>query len=521
VEEKLTIPDYLLVLRKRWWLILIAFVAGVSLAAGVNATSTPVYESKARLFVSTLSAGSTTELLQSSSFGQQRVRSYADVVSTPAVLSPVIEKLGLDISSQALGRLVSASVPLNTVIIDVSVRHPDPKTAQAIADAIGTELADLVITLEPAQDGGVSPVKLSVVQPATLAPRPSSPQVIQNLAIGAFSGLILGLAFAFVFEALDTRIRNERTLISIRNLPILGRFFFDSTVKKTPLIIHIDAGASRSESFRHLRTNLQFVSAARDRKSFVVSSSIPEEGKTTTAVNLAIAASQADQSVLLIDCDLRRPKVANYMGLASSLGLTGFLSGRTSIEDAIKEWGDGRLSVLPAGKVPPNPSELLGSKDMLRLLDWAESRWDLVLLDSPPILPATDATLLSRQTGGLILVVRANKASKAQVRLALEHIDSVGGEIVGYALSMIPTKGADAAAYGYGAKYGYGYTYRADAVAHQPPLRRPPPVDRRQNRAATQSSRQAAKPSAATAQDLEFLEWLDQVAKGSPEDPSR
>jgi succinoglycan biosynthesis transport protein ExoP len=514
----LTLADYFLVIRKRWWLILLAVVSGIALAAGVNSTSTPMYQSRTSLFVSTLSAGSTSELLQSSSFSQQRVRSYADVVSSTAVLSPVIESLGLDMSPRELAVLVTASAPPNTVIIDIFVRHPEPELAREIADAIGAELAELVVSLEPAQEGGSSPVKLSVIDPATTPLFPSSPRVFQNLMIGGFSGLILGLSLAFLLEALDTRIRNERTLISLRNLPILGRFGFDSAVKKTPLIIHVDAGSPRAESFRHLRTNLEFVSAARERNSFVISSSVPSEGKSTTTINLAIAASQADQRVLLIDCDLRRPKVASYMGLASSLGLTGFLSGRTTIEEAIKQWGDGRLSVLPAGKIPPNPSELLGSKDMLRLLEWAESRWDLVLIDSPPILPATDAPLLSRKTGGLVLVVAAKKVSKAQVRLALEHIDSVGGEVVGYALNMIPTKGADAAGYGFGAKYGYGYSYQSVAaerkVAAQRPSAGPRAMTRRRTTAPERTA--ATKPATGSEQDVEFLEWLDQIADRPP-----
>jgi len=519
----LTLADYFLVIRKRWWLILIAVVSGVALAVTVNMTSTPMYQSRTSLFVSTISAGSTSELLQSSSFSQQRVRSYADVVATTAVLSPVIETLGLDMTPRELSGLVTASVPLNTVIIDIFVRHPEAEIARAIADAIGAELADLVVELEPAQEGGAAPVKLSVIEPATTPLFPSSPRVFQNLLIGGFSGLILGLSLAFLFEALDTRIRNERSLLGLRNLPILGRFALDNSVKKTPLIIHVDAGSPRAEAFRHLRTNLEFVAAARGRNSFVISSSVPAEGKSTTAVNLAIAASQADQRVLLIDCDLRRPKIANYMGLASSLGLTGFLSGRTPIEDAIKQWGDGRLSVLPAGKIPPNPSELLGSKDMLRLLEWAESRWDLVLIDSPPILPATDAPLLSRKTGGLILVVAAKKVSKAQVRLALEHIDSVGGEVVGYALSMIPTKGADAAGYGYGAKYGYGYSYQSVVASQQVVPARPAadPGTMTRRRAASTEQAPAAKPAATTQQDVEFLEWLDQVTDSPPRGPTR
>jgi capsular exopolysaccharide synthesis family protein len=463
-----TLADHLSVLRKSWWVLVVALIGGISLALSYNASKIPLYESHTRLFVSTLSAGSTSELLQSNFFIQQRVRSYAEVVATPAVLTPVISDLGLDTTAEALANFITVSVPDDTVIINISVRNVDPELAQAIADKVGLRLADLVVSLEPEQEGASAPVKLSVVQPATLPSTPSSPQVAQNLAIGIMSGIALGLSLAFLFEAFDTRIRTERSLTAIRDIPILGRFFFDPSYKKRPLIVPVDGSSPRAEAFRHLRTNIQFVAAARNRNSFVISSAIPGEGKSTTSLNLAIAASQAGQRVLLIHCDLRT-RVTNYMGIARGRGLTDYLSGQANLADIIKEWGDGRLSVLPSGDVPPNPSELLASRDMERLIKWAETCWDLVILDSPPILPATDAMLLARQAGGLLLVVSAEKTTKTQVRLALGHIDSVGAEPIGYALTMIPVKGSDAAGYGYGSrypygKYGYGSKYGSSAV---------------------------------------------------------
>lgn len=515
----MSLSHYLRVLTKRWWIIALGLLTGIGLAYSYNTVSVPLYESQTRLFVSTISAGSTSELLQSTAFGQQRVRSYADVVSSPLVLQPVIDDLGLDVSAGALGRQVSAEVPLNTVIIVVTVTNTDPQTAQDIAARIGQELEAVVSTLEPSQTGGVAPVKLSTIQPAALPLAPSSPQVFQNLAIGSLAGIILGLAIAFLIEALDTRIRNDATLLAVHQAPVLGRFAFDSSVKRRPLLVHTEPGSPRAEAFRHMRTNLQFIAAAQMRNSFVISSALPGEGKSTTSINLAIAAAQSDIRVLLIDGDLRRPTVAAILRLAASQGLTGLLTGKAQVDDVIKPWGDGNLSVLPAGKIPPNPSELLASKQMQELMAWAEKTWDLVIVDSPPILPATDALILSQITGGVILVVRAGKTTRGQLGLALEHLVAAGGSALGYALTMLSGRDAEGSAYGYSGKYGYTSTASAGEL-------RPgfgggakgatTPQTTPQTPAASATKTGPRRGTSDQDGQADLAEWLDQIGRQPP-----
>ncbi|MDY7557701.1 CpsD/CapB family tyrosine-protein kinase [Cryobacterium sp. 10C3] len=169
--------------------------------------------------------------------------------------------------------------------------------------------------------------------------------------------------------------------------------------------------------------------------------------------------ADAGGRVLLIDADLRRPKIADYMGVEGRVGLTDVLIGRAELSDVIQPWGEGRLFVLPAGKIPPNPSELLGSARMADLIAQFNLTFDVVIFDSSPLLPVTDAAILAKNVGGAIIVVAAGRTHKNQLRGAIAALGSVGAPVSGLVLTMLPTKGPDAYGYGhYGYGYGYGYT---------------------------------------------------------------
>jgi succinoglycan biosynthesis transport protein ExoP len=221
-----------------------------------------------------------------------------------------------------------------------------------------------------------------------------------------------------------------------------------------------DPHSQRSESFRTLRTNLQFLEVEPGPKSFVMTSSIPHEGKTTTSANLAIVIANSGTRVAIIDADLRRPKLAEYMGLEGAVGLSDVLIGKARLSDVLQPWGDGNLHVLPAGTIPPNPSELLGSSAMPTLLRELEKHFDIVIVDLPPLLPVTDAAIVSNLTRGTLVVVAAGRTQRAELAGAIAALDNVGAPVAGIILTMLPTKGPDA--YGYGG-YGYGkYGYAPD-----------------------------------------------------------
>ena len=437
-------------------IVLLTLVA-VGAASTFSILQTPKFSATAKVFVSTQSTGTTNELAQGSNFSIQRVKTYSDLVQTPIVLLPVIAKLSLGVTSDEIKEQITASAPLDTSIIDITVIDADPVRAANIANAASASLTAVVKDIEtPVGEDAISPVKLTRAQEASVPSIPVSPNVPLNIALGALVGLALGVGVAVLRETLETRIRNERDVEQVTQVPILGGIVFDPKAKDRPLIVHVDPRSPRAESFRTLRTNLQFLDVGRADRSFVVTSSIESEGKSTTGANLAIALADAGSRVLLVDADLRRPKVADYMGIEGAVGLTDVLIGRAELKDVIQPWGRGKLFVLPAGKIPPNPSELLGSTRMTHFIGEFNREFDVVIYDSPPLLPVTDAAILAKNVGGAIIIVAAGRTHKNQLKGAVAALDNVGAPISGLVLTMLPTKGPDA--YGYG-HYGYGYGY--------------------------------------------------------------
>ena len=454
--------DYIRILQKSWMLIVILLAVGAGAASVVSITQTPIYSSSAKVFVSTSGGSTVSDLQQGNTFTQQRVKTYADLATTPIVLLPVIADLGLDVSSDALAARVTASAPLDTTLIEISVKSVDPALAAQIATAVSESLTSVVEKIETSSSAnGVSAVKLTLVQHAEVSQGPISPNVPLNIVLGGLIGLVIGIALAVLRETLDNRIRNERDVEAITDVPILGGIVFDAKAGERPLIVHDDPRSPRAESFRTLRTNLQFLDVGRENRSFVITSSIQSEGKSTSAANLAIALADAGSRVLLVDADLRRPKVHEYLGLEGAVGLTDLLIGRAEPEDVIQPWGRADLFVLPAGKIPPNPSELLGSEAMLRLIKEFNKAFDVVLFDSAPLLPVTDAAILARTVGGTIVVCAAGRTHKNQLKGAFSALSNVDAPVSGVVLTMLPTKGPDA--YGYG-RYGYGYGYGETVV---------------------------------------------------------
>lgn len=445
--------DYLQIIRANWVLIVAFALAGMTISAGTSVLVKPTYTAETDLFVSIQSSGSVQELQQGNTFSQARVQSYVQTVATPVVLQPAIDSLGLATTPGELRRRVKASSDLNTVLINISVSDSSSVQAAATAQAVANSLIQAVDSLERPKTGGTSPISLSVITPATAPAVPSAPNTKLNIALGFLVGLGVGAAIAFLRSILDTRIRNESDLRRVSEAPVLGRIAFDTDAQKKPLLTQAPTQSPRAESFRQLRTNLQFANIAEHAKTLVVTSSLPGEGKSTTATNLAIALSQAGESVCLIDADLRRPMVGEYLGLDRNAGLTTALLGTAEVNDLLQPWGQENLYVLTSGQIPPNPSELLGSAEMKLLLSRLEATFDAVIVDAPPLLPVTDAAVLSQHAGGVLVVVGAEKTRVQDLQKAVETLNLVDAKVLGVVINRVQVKARDA--------YGYSY-YAAD-----------------------------------------------------------
>lgn len=422
---------------------------GLLVGGGISLVTRPTYTAETQLFVAIQGSGSVSELQQGNTFGQSRVQSYVKTVTSPVVLQPVIDSLGLRGTAEELGHRVKASTDLNTVLITISVADGSPVQAAAIAQAVADSLVDTVDTLEKPKTGGSSPVSLSVIKPAVAPPTPSAPNLELNLAMGLISGLVFGLALALVRTILDSRIAGESDLRRITPAPLLGAISFTEDAVRRPLLTQAQSQSPRAESFRQLRTNLQFSNFSGRANSILITSSLPGEGKSTTATNLAIALAQAGRTVCLVDADLRRPSINNYLGLDRNAGLTTALVGDAEVDDLLQAWGDENLYVLASGQIPPNPSELLGSNEMAQLIRRLENSFDTVVIDAPPLLPVTDAAVLSQHVGGVVVVVGSRKLRHQDLEKSLSALKLVDANLLGIVLNHLPAKGPDAYAYSY------------------------------------------------------------------------
>jgi capsular exopolysaccharide synthesis family protein len=445
----LEIGDYFRILRRRWVDVLAFAFLGVLVAGAISLALKPTYTAQTQLFVAIQSSGSVQDLQQGNTFSQSRVQSYVQTVGTPSVLQPAIDSLGLDTTPAALADHVAADADLNTVIITITAENESPVQAAAIAQAVGDSLIKTVANLERPSADGNSLVKLSIVSPAAAPIEPSAPATSLNLLLGLILGTAIGVGAAVLRATLDTAVRGEADLRRVSDAPLLGGISFDGDALKKPLLTQAAAQSPRAESFRQIRTNLQFAHVSHESKAVLVTSSLPGEGKTTTATNLAIAIAQSGKTVVLVDADLRRPRVDDYLGLDRNAGLTTALIGAVDVNDLLQPWGEHDLYVLTSGQIPPNPSELLGSSAMRELIGRLEAAFDAVIIDAPPLLPVTDAAVLSQQVGGVVLVVGSSKVKIPDLQKSLSALKMVEADVLGVVLNLLPAKGPDAYSYSY------------------------------------------------------------------------
>lgn len=441
--------------------------------------SKPQYAASAQLFVTTQGNDSVGDLNQGNAFAQGRVSSYVSLATSNRVLGDVGEQL--DLTVDQLRGSVTAENPVNTVLINVRATSGNAQSAARIANAAADHLVELVNSVENsgADDGAVAPVTLTKVQDAGVPTYPFAPSTTRNLLLGVVLSLIAGVSAALLIERFDTRLRGRAAIEEVSDASILGTFAPETGTGSELLLRDLETYSGRAEAYRQLRTHLQFVGVDGGVRSVLMTSSVPGEGKSTTAANLAIVLAENGVRVLLVDADLRRPRIDSLLGLERSVGLTTVLTGRIALEDAIQEVSFGQpLSVLTAGALPPNPSEMLASARMEQLVADMTDQFDVVIIDSPPLVGVSDPSSLATMVSGVLLVASADgRLHRDQFTQALENLKFVHARLFGLVLNRVDL----------GKRKGYyGYESRSEPEA--------PPTARRAPRSARKASAAAIEP---------------------------
>lgn len=449
------LKDYWRTIRRRWRVVVACLIGALAIAALATLQATPQYASSTRLFVSTTSESDSSSAYTGNLFATQRVTSYADLVTSRAVAEQVSDSLGDDSDSAQLMAAVTASVVPETVILEITAVDMDPERARDIAQAYGEELTALVKELETPEGKNRAPIRATIVDDAVETATPISPQPLRNLALAGVLGLLLGIGAAVARELLDTSLTSSDDIADVTDAPILGNIASDDAANLAPLDV-LSTATPWAEAFRVLRTNMQYVEVDEEQKVIVMTSSLPGEGKTTTAINLALTTAMAGQRVVLVEADLRRPLIAQRLGLDGAVGTTNVLIGKLTLADALQEYQDSGLHVLACGPIPPNPSELLQSHAMETLLTDLRGKFDVIIVDAPPLLPVTDAALIATQADGAIIVVRHGSTTRDQLQHSLERLEAVDAKALGVVINLAPSR-KNRLGYGYGYGYGYGF----------------------------------------------------------------
>jgi capsular exopolysaccharide synthesis family protein len=463
--------DYVRVMRSNWIAITLLTVVSGVIAFGWTLTQDKVYQANSSAIVTAQAGSDLGAALVGENLAKSRISSYLEVAESRAVAEHVISRLHLQTTPEALVGRIDVKNPLDTAILEVKARAGSPEAARALAETwvegVTLQVKELDST-DASTKALPSAVRLVPLDSAVLPHRPVHPDVPRSVTLGLGFGLLLGIAYALVRQQVDQRIRRAEAVEKTFDIPVLGTLPLAAAAGRdaSSAIAPFDARSDTTkgsrifaESVRALRTNLQFMDVDHPPRIFVLTSPLPGDGKSTVAAQLAMTIAAAGQPVVLVDGDLRRPTVASTFGLVEGVGLTDVLVGRASLADVLQPWGDGMLRILATGPTPPNPSELLGSEAMAQVL--TELAADaMVLIDSSPLLPVTDAAILTARTDGALVVVRSGRTTLALLEQALHNLERVNGRALGVIINGSKLTGVSESTY-------YDYVSR-DADAKRP-----------------------------------------------------
>ncbi len=431
--------DYVRIVLAHWLGVVLLILVGLGGAVAYNLTQPQVYQASATGIVSLGKTSSTADASIGDSLAKSKATSYAAIATSTKTAQQVVKNTGSSDSPEVLLGKITVSQPLDTALITVNARADDPEQAAKLANDWVTALSQEVAQLEnvdPATDkAGLRLLSYGSSQGGSQV----LPRTNLNLALGLLLGLLLGFAYALVRHQFDRRLRSSEEVEKQFGVPVIGLVPQSQQMRKSDdesLALAVTGspsggGATTAEAFRKLRTNLAYMDVDNPPRIIVVTSPKQSDGKSTIAANLAAAIAIGGQPVTLIDGDLRRPTVAASLSIVDGAGLTDVLVGRVTAAEVIQDHPDvPGLRVLASGAIPPNPSELLGSQAMQHLMrDLAQGA--MVIVDAPPLLPVTDAAVLTRSADGAIVVVTHGGTLDSELQAALNHISTVHGRTLG------------------------------------------------------------------------------------------
>ena len=431
----MTFEDFLKLTRRQAVAIAVGLLTGLFVALTAFLVTPASFKASAEAYVR-VKVSPEAEISQqtgpyytASQLATSKVKPFVPVFTSETVAQGVVDSLNLDMTPAELSRSLSATNKANTLTITVTATASSEETARSIADEVVRQSAEQIKQLE----GEDSPIEIVLMTPASLAPMSQSPSGVQYLCFGLPGGVVLGYVLAFAREVWDRRVRSAADLAAVVDHPVLG------VIPVSDAIAHGRASAGGSgaeEAFRKLRTNLRYANVDKGVQSFVVTSGVQGDGKSTVASNLARVMALAGQSVVLIDGDLRRHRPHDGGGRRRP-GLTQLLVGSTSLDAVLVQSAVPGLRVIPAGDPPPNPSELLGSERMSDLVTYLSSK-HVVVIDAPAALPVTDAAALGAHADGVLLVARSGRTTNDQLEQTVEVIRQGGGSVLGVVLNQTP-----------------------------------------------------------------------------------
>lgn len=455
----MTILDFLRMLRANLKLLLAGLLVGALLGLGFSLLQPKVYASSSTGYVTVGEGTGVGDVISGSAAAKEKAGAYIPLIKSTSVAEEIIAmNPSIGLTPEEVRDSLTAVLDPTSALIVVTANADSPESAQALANSSLEAVAKVVNDIE-----GSSTVRVIPLEDASINKAPISPNTPRLIALGAGAGLALVFAAIFLRRTVDTKLRTRNDAADATKSGVLGILPVSDELTEQN-ILHTNSDHVSQEAIRQMRTNLLFVNIDNPPKSLIVTSAEPGEGKSTVSTSIARAIAEAGQPVIIIDADLRRPTIAKKFKIDSKVGLTQVLAGQVELADAVRQFENTQLFMLPAGRIPPNPSELLGSDKMRQLVKELAQEF-IVIIDVPPVLPVTDAALLSTAVDGVVLVGSAGKTRKENLAEAAENLRKVSARILGVVINRAPRTGLGNSYYGfaYSSNGGYASYYGQDS----------------------------------------------------------